>query len=139
MSGYFLYNKKKLTSSTYKQILIKRVKSLIVPYLLWNLASLILNILGGNILFHSKDIGDILILFIKQTPSLGPINHPLWYLRDLFIFVLISPICYIIGKSVFKYVLFLVLILLWLIGLGDTITYDGFGGLLFFIVEFYLT
>lgn len=132
MSGYFLYNKKKLTSSTYKQILIKRVKSLIVPYLLWNLASLILNILGGNILFHSKDIGDILILFIKQTPSLGPINHPLWYLRDLFIFVLISPICYIIGKSVFKHVLFLVLILLWLIGLGDTITYDGFGGLLFF-------
>lgn len=78
-------------------------------------------------------------LFIKQTPSLGPINHPLWYLRDLFIFVLISPICYIIGKSVFKHVLFLVLILLWLIGLGDTITYDGFGGLLFFIVEFYLT
>lgn len=48
MSGYFLYNKKKLTSSTYKQILIKRVKSLIVPYLLWNLASLILNILGGK-------------------------------------------------------------------------------------------
>lgn len=85
-----------------------------------------------SILFHSKDIGDILILFIKQTPSLGPINHPLWYLRDLFIFVLISPICYIIGKSVFKHVLFLVLILLWLIGLGDTITYDGFGGLLFF-------
>ena len=32
----------------------------------------------------------------------------------------------------FKHVLFLVLILLWLIGLGDTITYDGFGGLLFF-------
>lgn len=123
MSGYFLYNQKNLTSSTYKQILIKRIKSLVVPYLLWNLASLILNILGGNILFHSKDIGDILILFVKQTPSLGPINHPLWYLRDLFIFVLISPICYIIGKSVFKHVFLLMLILLWLI---------GFGGLLFF-------
>lgn len=130
MSSYFLYNKKKFAGSTYRQILIKRVKSLVVPYLLWNLASLLVSIIAGN--FQFTGVGGTLALFVKQAPSLVPINHPLWYLRDLCLFVLIFLVCYVIGKSELKYVLLAVLILLWLAGICDTVTYDGFSGLLFF-------
>lgn len=50
-------------------------------------------------------------------------------------FILISPICYIIDKSVFKHVVLLMLTLSWLVDIGSTITYDGFGVCYFSIVE----
>lgn len=121
-----------MSLSSYQKILLKRLKTLVIPYLWWNLAALIANILAGNITWNSINISDLLILFVKSTPSLGTINHPLWYLRDLFVFVLVSPICYIIGKSVFKHLFLLVLMLLWFLDIGGTMTYNGFGGLLFF-------
>ncbi len=84
----------------------KRVRSLLVPYLIWNVVFVLWYLIlqnlpgvGGYInndivgKVFTKDVGsDIYELLWK------PVNFPLWFLRDLMIMVALSPILFYLIK-----------------------------------------
>ena len=84
MSGYlFFANVEEFTKEIYWQKIRRRIKTLLIPYIIWNLMMAIkLNSLGT-------------ILSGLWTP----INMPLWFLRDLMIVSLATPILYILIKK----------------------------------------
>ena len=98
MSGYFLGTHVDETG-WYVRALKKRFKTLVVPLFLWCVIwavftvplAVVLNIRAGRDLFANVLTGwGVLRYFaldITRTPALGP----LWYVRCLFFFVIVSP------------------------------------------------
>lgn len=120
-SGYFYFYKvNRFDIPCYKRKITKRVKTLVVPYLLWNLMTLFFIILskvmGVCFLHRSKDT---LIEYITQldwniiwnssiwnensvnllgwsTQMSGPVLLPLWFLRDLIVIsFILTPLIYL--------------------------------------------
>lgn len=111
----------------YKQKFKRRFHSLLVPYVLWN--TLYLGIFAiGQMLFPSllsgnnKLISDYSILNYLQVywniiGGLFPLNGPFWFLRDLIIVSLFSPIIHLLIKYT-KGLIVLLLLILWLFNIG---------------------
>ena len=132
ISGYYFFHGKELTLTLYKEKLIRRFHTLLIPYILWNLVPFF-NIIGGNlfsILFRGKsfealhtylsDIWDIGIWRIWWNITAGtmPYDSPLWYVRDLMFMCILSPIIYIFAVTT-KFVGWWIVIILWFV-LPDT-------------------
>ena len=112
IAGYFFVGNKPLTLEMYKVKLKKRVVTLLIPYLLWNLVpSLVL--IGGNlfsIVFRGKSTEDLMI-FLTDLWNDGlwhlwwdkvngmPSDSPLWFLRDLIVMCVLAPVCYYFIKK----------------------------------------
>lgn len=99
-SGYFFFLKMTFWGlSGYGTRIKKRIKTLAIPYVIWNLI-MILAILAKNFVFQqlglSRDEGyESLHLFSVYELFWGiPINFPLWFLRDLIVMTLLSPLFY---------------------------------------------
>jgi len=89
MSGYLMMiNIKNLTLHVYVNKLKNRFKTLIIPYLLWNILAVIY-------LYATQQIDRPLTL---PFVFLRPANFPLWFLRDLILLTSVFPLFYIIGK-----------------------------------------
>lgn len=115
ISGYLFFpsKEKQFNKDAYIYKLKRRAKSLLVPYLLWNLLAYILYAID-----YSFNIVDFFKSFwVIEVPGRGgssPIDGPLWYVRNLMILMIASPLIYLISKhKVFT----LLLLFLWLIGL----------------------
>ena len=100
ISGILFFNN---INSFNLQVFIKKIKSrigsLLIPYIIWNSVLAILYLLQkGLIVLDHKSIYDIFSYFIRAnwafTEHGFPIDGPLWYIRDLFIISLLSPIVY---------------------------------------------
>lgn len=128
ISGYNFIKSKK----SYQQKLKDRLKTLFVPYLLWNIIAYFVSIRHNGVYLPNWNV---LIL--------NPIDFPLWYIRDLFMLSLLTPIIYpIITK--FKGVIFIIISSLLyiyeykfpIIGLRyNSIFFYGIGMLLFRYLE----
>ena len=128
---YFFLNTEKFDNETYKGKIKKRLKTLFVPYILWNLLAVLLLILRGFYQIYVlktpiENIGNDCITFeiistISNIPTFfwnyftitdnnalnliglssslsAPINIPLWFLRDLIILSITSPLIYMAVK-----------------------------------------
>ena len=122
VSGYyFFYYTEKWDYNTYKKKIKKRVKTILIPYLLWNLLVLFYDY-GYHLwltIFRSIPFESINFFRafwnINVTPeklnliglpyhSTFPINGPLWFLRDLILLIFLTPIihkCITKGKWLF--------------------------------------
>lgn len=104
LAGFLFFNNLHTAKDCYYKIK-KRVKSLLVPYLIWNcvfvLWYIVLGAIPGIKTFVNSDVlsnfdtvySVISYLFIQ------PANFPLWFLRDLMILVLFSPLILFILKK----------------------------------------
>lgn len=144
ISGYYLFKKFEDFNFTKfsSQILLKRVRTLLIPYLLWNVI-MILAILLKNSLFAKIGLNtDDGIHMIKNSSLYDffwgmPVNFPLWYMRDLMVMTLLAPLFFYFFKLT-KYfgVILLLIIYLFVVessipGLSTTaITFFGIGGYL---------
>ena len=96
----------------------KRIWTLLIPYLTWNLLSVVANIVK-NSAFSLLHIGETPANWITElgTPLFwfftGPADFPLWFLRDLILMSLVAPLLYLIFKR-FKWVSLAVLVLVYL-------------------------
>ena len=78
ISGYlFFVNVEKWDWQTYQQKIKRRIKTLLIPYIIWNLL--------------------MAVKLRTFSPSIfwEPANMPLWFLRDLIVVSLLTPIIYI--------------------------------------------
>jgi len=99
MSGYLFFdNVTEWNAKTYWNKLRRRVKTLLIPYIIWNIAMAV----------KLKTFS--LSIFIE------PANMPLWFLRDLMIVSLLTPIIYI-GVRKLGYWIFAILLPIYLTGL----------------------
>jgi len=101
-SGYLFFNKLQEWSwQEWGEKLKRRVWSLFVPYILWNLITFFAYWLFGNIhgealslRQHFANLGG-LRMFWSVNGSLvqgEPIDGPLWFIRDLMVFTLLAPV-----------------------------------------------
>ncbi len=125
-SGYlFFRHTDTFTFDCYKSKLVKRSRTLLVPYLFWNAAILFFYFVvqqAGLSSGRYKPIIDYaptewLLAFWNMPTADGstsaPIDYPLWFLRDLMVIVLLSPIVHAVVKRLHLYVLVPV-VLLWI-------------------------
>ena len=119
ISGFlFFCNFQKFTWKGYKKKIKSRAKTLIIPYIVWNALVFSIIILTKIIkVFSNHESWDTILKYIQDnglhifydchvfmttevnllgTPSYmtGPIDAPLWFLRDLIIVVIFSPLIY---------------------------------------------
>jgi surface polysaccharide O-acyltransferase-like enzyme len=147
LSGYLLF--KNYSFKSYPQKLLRRVKRLFVPYVIWNFTFVVIYLLIGR---YVPRIGDRVVQFELDTfkgafsKVLGlfthPIDGPLWFIRTLFILSIVSPLFYLILKThkpQIRYLGFLVIILYYVLsysfGIIDflSMTYPPYSLSLFFI------
>ncbi len=120
ISGFLFFNSKK----DYKQKLSSRFHSLLIPYFLWNSIILgiyiILFILGFPLEINGKSIANYTLIDyfraywdrgVFDNGNFVPVLCPLWYIRNLLILSLISPLIYYTIKNFKEF--FLILIALW--------------------------
>ena len=136
MSGYlFFYSFKEGNSFDlvkYRKKLYSRCKTLLIPYLLWNLIMLLLMMLvqyftHDKIMPLEKSISDIncidiICSFWSISEKGFPIDGPLWFIRDLMVILLFSPIIYYLVKKT-RTVGVLGLSILYLAGIDFNLTY----------------
>ena len=139
ISGFLFFFKPDFTRSVYVAKLQKRVKTLLVPYLIWNfLGFIMLLILVHPIILpffpllkdYRVDIVSFLSSFwvtnlpIQMSGPANPINTPLWFVRDLMVLVLFSPIIWWFIKKIG--LLFVILLgIVWFFTLGEYVGIPG--------------
>ena len=118
MSGYlFFANVEKWSNRVYKAKMLKRAKTLLLPYLIWNLLmALKLKTFSWSMLWVYWNPAGRQIDWLGQEQLMtAPANMPLWFLRDLMVVSLLTPIIYILVRKC-GYWLMTVLTVLYLSG-----------------------
>ena len=104
ISGYMLFgNVQRYTHTVYFSKLKRRVRTLLIPYVIWNALSLLelmvkkLPVFAGLFPNIHKVIVDPTFCLegFWALPGLGtPLYYPFWYIRDLMVLVVVSPVVY---------------------------------------------
>ena len=103
MSGYlFFANVDKWDVVTYKKKILRRVKTLLIPYLIWNLLMAVkLKTFSMSMLWAYWNPAGIQVdWFGHEQLMTAPANMPLWFLRDLMVVSLLTPIIYILVRKI---------------------------------------
>lgn len=137
ISGYLFFREGsyELTKELWISKLKKRVFSLLVPYLLWNFIGYIIYAITVGFSFEDF-FHSFWVIDIPGRSGSSPIDGPLWYVRNLMIMVVISPIiAYMIKYT--KWYLILIMTILWIIqippfnkGIGIAFYFFSLGGYL---------
>ena len=127
ISGYLFFNNiEKFDLKTYKTKVKSRVATLLIPYLIWNCLVLLLFIVGQHLpvtahLFSETSQIQVnctnLIEVLFYRNGYYPIAFQFWFIRDLFIICLFTPIIYF-AINKFKYWIVIILMILWFIGIS---------------------
>ena len=128
ISGFlFFYKTPAFTKSVYAKKLKKRVHTLLIPYIFWNFAVALLIFLSAvffpglkseaGMTVFDYTFQDWLWKFWYDEDSVLhlPINGPLWFLRDLMVVMLFSPLVYWVVKKLKQYAV-IVLGIFWVTG-----------------------
>lgn len=104
ISGYLFFRNFKLTSEKLKYKYKSRFWSLAVPYVLWNTWGVVFLFLLQSVpaskpYFVEKLVSDYSVMDFANRILIDPIPYQLWFLRDLIIYVLVSPIIYWLVKK----------------------------------------
>lgn len=123
ISGYlFFLNVNKMSSNIYLNKLKKRFKTLVVPYFIWTLLIFglvyffqLLPVVRNffPIKFSEMTSGEVI-----KNAIVYPYNYPLWFIRELIIYILITPLIYLF----LRYISVMFLVILFFYGLF----YDSF-------------
>lgn len=162
ISGYLYFKEGKINYSLYCAKTKKRFYTLFLPYILWNFIPFLFILfkrIGGGVIngtwenvilyLNSTKYGHLFWdmeplnltsqnLFGIPTPLSGPINFPLWYLRDLILLTVFSPLIYLLLKYGRKYIIFILLIC-YISGIWITNKVLPITGVFFFSLGAYLS
>lgn len=103
ISGFLFFYRTDFSMPTYGRKLKKRVGTLLIPYLFWNIVVFLLFLLtqlllssltsGRNKLISDYDWLDWLNLFWDHRDGM-PVCYQFWFIRDLIFVILFSPVIY---------------------------------------------
>lgn len=95
VSGYFIVSS--LLKAGARPLMVSKVKTLVVPLVAWNILMFVLLVAYGLMRSKWQDMPDATPLGIANAflaLTEWPLNVPLWFLRDLFVCCLFSPLLY---------------------------------------------
>ncbi|MGM9803925.1 MAG: acyltransferase family protein [Muribaculaceae bacterium] len=105
VSGYFFFKEGNLTLRSYIAKLKRRAYTLLMPYMTWNMIYVLLYFVtqcficsltsGRNKLVVDYGLIDWLNVFWSLKDGM-PICYPLWFVRDLMLVVVLSPLVYVL-------------------------------------------
>lgn len=115
ISGFlFFYKPEQFDRQAYFQKLRKRARTILLPYLCWNLLILFLHFLAENLFpdlmsGQNKAVSDYTFTdwlwafwntqaINPETKESFPINYPFWFIRDLMVVMLFSPVIHVLVK-----------------------------------------
>jgi peptidoglycan/LPS O-acetylase OafA/YrhL len=150
VSGFLFFQKYDGTWATYKEKLSRRVKTLLVPFLIWNFATYLVYFLGESIpatrvyfatkywppirSFTALDYANAFFGFTVKFPM----SYQFWFIRDLMVMVVFAPLIYLLLKRHAVAIPFLAIMLcLWMTGYWPLVV-PGSETLLFFITGCFL-
>lgn len=153
VSGYLFFLKNEsFTFEDYKGKVTKRIKSLLVPYLIWNaiiffvylaVQTFVPSMASGR----TKMIADYTwtdyissfwsMSYVYDGGMNGPINSPLWFVRDLIVMCIMSPLIYFLLKRL-KAIIPIALVLLFISHVWDGVPGLSVSALAFFTLGAYL-
>lgn len=106
ISGFLFFYRTEFTKTTYLKKIGKRVRTLMLPYIIWNLMVILLNLIaqtfmpsmisGRNELVVDYSLMDWLNIFWNHKGTGCPICFQFWFIRDLMVVMLLSPVVYIL-------------------------------------------
>ena len=123
-SGFlFFYKTNGFTIENYADKLKKRVRTLLIPYLFWNILYIVFYNISGklfpgateSIIGEGYTIKDWLLVFWDINNTGYPVSFQFWFIRDLMIVVLFTPLIHWLTKKI-GCLLPLLLGILWLMG-----------------------
>jgi hypothetical protein len=149
ISGFlFFYSLQNWNTKTYIHKIQRRVNTLIVPYLLWNIIPvflILLRVVGGSIIAQQGVSFPAIISVLTDNVSYHtfwdihrddymflPMNMPLWFLRELILLVFVSPFIYVFIRYA-KSIGIILLVILYLSGVSVPYVRSQF----FFALVFY--
>ena len=145
-SGFLFFHKMNgFTFCVYTQKLKKRIDTLVIPYVFWNLFVAVLYLMiqtiipgmmsGKNKLLVDYSISDWLWMFWdtnRISPAFTahlPLNGPLWFVRDLIVVVIGTPLVYFLIRRLH----ICIVIFLGLLWIGDLwVDITGFSSMCLF-------
>lgn len=117
LSGYLFFKNSEFNINTYILKIQSKKKSLLLPYIIWSTFAGILHIIydiiktGNSKLLNPLEFIKSFFIYTGNTIHPFPINGPLWYVRDLMIIILFSPIIFkIITKIKIRHLIIIHLI-----------------------------
>lgn len=139
ISGFLFFYKVRFDKDIYIRKLKSRVRTLLIPFLIWNAIAIAWQ-LKGNLpivsgFYHPMEVhitfNRVFNTFFCNSGNAGiivssastgdnfqevyPINVPLWYVRDLMMLVVISPVVYWMIKKI-EMLFLMALCLIWFVG-----------------------
>lgn len=141
ISGYLFFTKfEQWDWHLYKKKLQSRIKTLFIPYILWNIIPVLISLLWLhhrnlisnylnkiletgilNMFWSYRGLNDISFFNVHFFYIGAPFNTPLWFLRDLIIFTLISPLIFMGVRKMFFPIL--AILILWALNGGNADIY----------------
>jgi fucose 4-O-acetylase-like acetyltransferase len=105
ISGYLFFVNLTGKPDDFKKKLKKRFNTLIIPYLFWSLWGIAVYFLlqsfpQSRAFFTKVLLRDYSIQKLLHTLFLDPIPYQLWYVRDLAVFAVLSPVLYFVYKYI---------------------------------------
>lgn len=105
MSGFLFFNGITKISDCFPKIK-KRVKTLLIPYIIWNIVFILWYVLLQNLPVVKDMVNSDMIAKISSGTIINnlyelfvvPASFPLWFLRDLIIIVILSPLLFLLLK-----------------------------------------
>lgn len=130
ISGFLFFYHSEFSLTSYKNKLKKRCRTLLVPYVFWNVAVLFLIFLtqlflssmtsGRKALIADYTLTDWLNVFWNAEEGF-PMCYQFWFIRDLMVVVLCSPMVYALvryGRALSVFIMGI----LWMFGLWFNVT-----------------
>jgi surface polysaccharide O-acyltransferase-like enzyme len=130
ISGFLLFSK--FTLKDYPRMLLKKLFSLVIPYLFWSLLAFVIMqvfypLIKGETIEITFKSAIVDILLAKECPHL-------WFIRPLLVFFICSPLLYFVFKCLKKWSIFIPVILFFVYMFFR----PEYGGILIWIPMFFI-
>ncbi len=135
ISGFLFFHNLQPVWSDYRRKYAGRLRTVVVPFLLWSAVSLViylvLQALPWSSAYFTRDfLGEVSVARLADKLLLHPVAYPLWFLQTLIVCFAIAPLLYWPARAL-RWLTLLPFALLWFLGTPAS-NWNDWKGLTFF-------
>lgn len=95
VSGFLFYRTYRNTLQSYLKKIRSRLKSLILPYIVWNIIAFVFLASKHPGILQKWSFVDYINMFFYKMAGRRPLNFPLWFVQQLIYSLFLSPLLYV--------------------------------------------